>query len=155
VHFYSKILGKTRSNVATLTHLGAASRRPASRHAGPPRRPCPAPPEASSAPRDLEVLPSSRRAPAGRTASNGPPVASVPHGRTSYRGRRPPLGMPPSTLRSQASGRVTLKGSRCSSLARRTPLPAAPSCRHWPCPCRPAPRHRRCRVHVPPVVATT
>jgi hypothetical protein len=55
VHFYSKILGKTRSNVDTPTRLGQCRAGP--RRAAPPRRPCLAPPEASSAPRALEVLP--------------------------------------------------------------------------------------------------
>jgi hypothetical protein len=76
--------------------------------------------------------------PAGRTTSNGPPVASVSHGRTSYRGRRPPLGTSPSTLRSQACARVALKRGRRSSLDASTPHSSMPA----------ASRHGGCSVNV-------
>jgi hypothetical protein len=83
----------------------------------------------SARPESPWIPPSSRCAPAGWTASNGPPVTSVPHGRASYRGRCPPLGTSPSTLRSQACARVALKRGRCSSLDAPTPphcsMPAA------------------------------
>jgi hypothetical protein len=145
VHFYSKILGKTRSNVATLTRLG--QRRAGPRRAAPdsarvrapdrlgvrgprcPRLRTPQEPLNSSPPR-AACRPVARR-PTDRRS--GP----CPHGRASYRGRHPPLGMSLSALLSQASTRVALKGSRCSSLDTQDPPPtAAPSCRHWPRPCR-------------------
>jgi hypothetical protein len=83
-------------------------------------------PETPRALRPLEFLPSSRSAPAGRTASIGPLVASVPHDHASYRGRRPPLGTSPSTLRSQACARVALKQGRCYPSTHRPPPPTAP-----------------------------
>jgi hypothetical protein len=82
------------------------------------------------APREpLEVLPSSRRAPADRTGVQR--TAGRVRARTavrSYRGRRPPLGMSPSALRSQASAHVDHKRGCCPSrLAQSRAL--APVCR--------------------------
>jgi hypothetical protein len=134
--------GVTRVQTRALRNGSAARRRTAPRHdvvrracvarasasgrartPGPPRRPCPALPEAPRAPRAPRSHSPSRLAPAGRTASNGPPVASVPHGCASYRGRRPPLGTSPSAPRSQASVCVALKGGRCSFLDAQDPPP--------------------------------
>jgi hypothetical protein len=69
----------------------AASRRTPPARAGPPRRPCPTPPESSSAPRPLEVLPL-----LARCASHTPrPTGRTDRRRTGGHHGAPPLSRTP------------------------------------------------------------